>query len=439
MTNSNPDVLSSNPAVLRRTWPQRLVIVASAVTIVAAVVSVNAVQIVERALEDVDRIPIVDTGRYGRQLLAPQTATGEPVNFLIVGTDSALGLDPSDPAAQGREINPTGRSLADTIMLLRLDPVSKSAWVLSIPRDLWADIPGAQDNKIASAFFIDGAPLLVATITSMFDVDINHYVQMDFAAFERVVDTLGGVPVWFPYPARDRKSGLNISEPGCHVLDGRRALQYVRSRTYQELVDGRWRVTQGDDFGRIERQQDFLILALDRAISRGARNPLTMVQMLEAGAASLTLDQTLKVTEMITLARAFADFNPDNLHRDRLDVYTVQWPDGSYKGEAANKEANEPKLAVFRGADPTAVTESSAEQTAPTTPTAQIVSTGPTAQIVSNTGAGAAGPGLAAAARFGASGAVAGITERASLIVAQSQTEGETTILGRPPEGQVCG
>ena len=55
-----------------------------------------------------------------------------------------------------REVDPTGRSLADTIMLVRLDPVSGSAWVLSIPRDLWAEIPGAQDNKITSALYIGG-------------------------------------------------------------------------------------------------------------------------------------------------------------------------------------------------------------------------------------------------------------------------------------------
>ena len=77
---------------------------------------------------------IIDTGQYGDQLLRTDTEPGEPVNFLIVGTDSALGLDPDDPVMRGRVVDPTGRSLADTIMLVRLDPVSGSAWVLSIPR-----------------------------------------------------------------------------------------------------------------------------------------------------------------------------------------------------------------------------------------------------------------------------------------------------------------
>ena len=336
--------------VLRRTWPQRLVVLACVAVIVAAVLSVETVKVVSEVWQDFQREVIVDTGQYGRQLLRTDTEPGKPVNFLIVGTDSALGLDPDDPVMRGRVIDPSGRSLADAIILVRLDPVAGSAWVLSIPRDLWAEIPRAQDNKITSALYIGGGELLVATVTSMFDVEINHYVELDLAGFREVVDTLGGIPVWFNHPTRDPSAGLNIPTAGCHVLDGEQALQYVRSRRFTELIDGRWRITGGDDFNRIERQQDFLVLALDRAVNRGARNPSTMVELLRAGAASMTLDQDLTLAELIALGEAFADFNPENLQRDRLEVYTVWWPDGTYKGEAAYKRANEPVLEVFRGA-----------------------------------------------------------------------------------------
>ena len=336
--------------VLRRTWPQRLVVLACLAVIAAAVLSVRTVTVIDEVWEDFEREYIVDTGQYGRQLLRTDTEPGKPVNFLIVGTDSALGLDPDDPVMRGRVIDPSGRSLADAIILVRLDPVAGSAWVLSVPRDLWAVIPRAQDNKITSALYIGGGELLVATVTSMFDVEINHYVELDLAGFKEIVDTLGGIPVWFNHPTRDPGSGLNISEPGCHVLDGEQALQYVRSRRYTEQIDGRWRITGGDDFTRMERQQDFLVLALDRAINRGARNPSTMVELLRAGAASMTLDQDLTLAELIALGEAFADFNPENLQRDRLEVYTVWWPDGTYKGEAAYRNANAPLLEVFRGA-----------------------------------------------------------------------------------------
>ncbi|MXV99267.1 MAG: LytR family transcriptional regulator [Acidimicrobiaceae bacterium] len=333
---------------LRRTWPQRLVVVASLLVIVSAVASARTVQYVEEVWEQVNRVPVTGTVRYGQELLRTDTEPGEPVNFLIVGTDS--GTDVADTAAaQASGVATSGKSLADVIMLLRLDPKAKSAWVLSIPRDLWAEIPGAQDHKINSAFYIGGASLLVETITSMFDVEINHYVQMDFAGFQQVVDSLGGVPVWFPHPVRDPKSHLNITEPGCHVLGGEQALQYVRSRRYTELIDGRWRITGGDDFSRIARQQDFLVLALDRAISRGARNPTTIAGMIEAGAAFVTIDQALTLGELVSLAQDFSDFNPENLQRQRLEVYTLFWPDGRYKGEAALRRANEPILDVFRG------------------------------------------------------------------------------------------
>ena len=334
---------------LRRTWPQRLVVVASLLVIVSAMASARTVQYVEEVWEQVNRVPVTGTVRYGQELLRTDTEPGEPVNFLIVGTDSGTDVADTAAAAQASGVATSGKSLADVIMLLRLDPKAKSAWVLSIPRDLWAEIPGAQDHKINSAFYIGGASLLVETIRSMFDVEINHYVQMDFAGFQQVVDSLGGVPVWFSHPARDPKSKLDVTESGCYVLGGEQALQYVRSRTYTELIDGRWRITGGDDFSRIARQQDFLVLALDRAISRGARNPTTIAGMIEAGAAFVTIDQDLTLGELVSLAQDFSDFSPENLQRQRLEVYTLFWPDGRYKGEAALRQANEPILDVFRG------------------------------------------------------------------------------------------
>ena len=324
-------------------------VVASLLVIVSAVALARTVQYVEEVWEQVDRVPVTGTVQYGQELLRTDTEPGEPVNFLIVGTDSGTDVVDTAAAAQASGVSTINRSLADVIMLLRLDPKAKSAWVLSIPRDLWAEIPGAQDHKINSAFYVGGASLLVETITSMFDVEINHYVQMDFAGFQQVVDSLGGVPVWFPHPVRDPKSKLNITEPGCHVLGGEQALQYVRSRRYTELIDGSWRITGGDDFSRIARQQDFLVLALDRAISRGARNPATIVGMIEAGAAFVAFDQDVTLGELVSLAQDFSDFNPENLQRQRLEVYTLFWPDGRYKGEAALRQANEPILDVFRG------------------------------------------------------------------------------------------
>ena len=300
-------------------------------------------------LAEVTRVEI-GRDQFGRQLLRTETPPGEPVNFLLVGTDSARGLDPNDPVLHQRELDEEGRSLADAIMLLRLDPASGSAWVLSIPRDLWVEIPGAQDNKITSSLWIGGPELLLESVSTTFDVEINHYVQLDFLGFREVVDVLGGVPVWFPYPARDAGSGLNVLSAGCHVLDGEQSLQYVRGRQLEEEIDGSWVTTGGDDFRRIERQQDFLVLALDRAIDRGARSPGTLTSLLEAGADSVRLDQNLTLAELIELGQAFSEFNPENLNRYSLQLYTLNRADGTYQGEAMIPDVNEGVLEVFRGA-----------------------------------------------------------------------------------------
>ena len=86
------------------------------------------------------------------------------------------------------------------------------------------------------------------------------------------------------------------------MLDGVDALRYVRARNdYQEFIDGEWVTTQARDFERIERQQDFLVLTIDRAIQRGARNPRTLASLVEAGAQSVELDQALTVAELADL------------------------------------------------------------------------------------------------------------------------------------------
>ena len=302
------------------------------------------VQTLYDSLAEVPRIEI------GGEILETETPPEEPVNFLLVGTDSARGLDPDDPILIDRVLDPEDRSLADTIMLLRLDPNSGSAWVLSLPRDLIVEIPDAQANRINAALFVGGPPTLVETVSLNLDVTVNHYVQLDLLGFREIVDVLGGIPVWFPNPARDLGSGLEILSAGCHVLDGPDALAYVRGRQYEELIDGAWVKTGGDDFRRIERQQDFLVLALDRAIDRGARSPTTLSSLLDAGAESVLLDDNLTLAELVDLGQAFSEFNPDNLRRLSLQLYTVHDADGVYQGEQMVEGANDPILDVFRGA-----------------------------------------------------------------------------------------
>jgi LCP family protein required for cell wall assembly len=151
----------------------------------------------------------------------------------------------------------------DVVMLVKVDPSGDGVTMLSLPRDLWVSIPGHGENRINAAYAFGGPSLMVETIQSNFDIEINHYVEIDFVGFQDLVDELGGITIDFPYPARDVKSGLDV-DAGSQTLDGQQALAYARSRRYQELQDGSWRSVEANDIGRAGRQQDVMRALLAR-------------------------------------------------------------------------------------------------------------------------------------------------------------------------------
>jgi LCP family protein required for cell wall assembly len=260
-----------------------------------------------------ERLPRVEIG-----VLDAAAEAGGPENYLVVGIESAENLDPDDPVRIGR----SGERRSDTIMILRIDPQERGAKLLSIPRDLWVPIAGTNNSrKINAAVQLGGPDLLIRTLKQNFGIQINHYVEVDFAAFRDLVDAIGGVSIYFPYPARDRKTGLVIRETGCVRLDPVQALAYVRSRTYEQFIDGEWELDLGlPDLGRIDRQQAFIRRALSRAAERGGRNPGTLDQLIDVGLAGITVDQELTAGDLFDLGRRFRSFDPDNLETYSLDT-----------------------------------------------------------------------------------------------------------------------
>jgi len=119
----------------RRTWPQRFLMLTGLGLAGVCFLAAWGFWQARTLLADLPRIPV------GAELLAQSGEPGEPVNFLLVGVDSSEGLDPDDPVRQGRDVvaEANGRFLSDTILLLRLDPATGNAAVLSIPRDLYVD------------------------------------------------------------------------------------------------------------------------------------------------------------------------------------------------------------------------------------------------------------------------------------------------------------
>src|SRR5262249_38296008 len=153
---------------------------------------------------------------------------------------------------------------SDTIMIAHVDPRVKVATLVSIPRDTFVTIPGCDAVvKINATFNSDyscggkrgGPQMLVDTIDANFGVPINHYIEVNFVAFRQIVDVIGHVSLYFPTPARDRKSGLFIDRSGCRPLNGIMALNYARSRYYEykDYATGNWKSDPRSDFGRIAR------------------------------------------------------------------------------------------------------------------------------------------------------------------------------------------
>jgi len=335
---------------LRRTWPQRLLILFNVCCIVVALVGAGAVAYAKRTVAQIPRVNL------DRQAItaADELPPGSPQNFLIVGVDSDENLASDDPVRDGRD---KGAEKAvglrsDTIMVVRIDPGETQARILSFPRDLWVEIPGHGHQKInaAMAYGADGGPsLLMQTIKANFGIDINHYVQVDFASFKSIVNQIGGVKVYLNAPVRDGHSGLYQPNAGCSLLDSGQALAYARSRYLQyQDADGRWRKDPGSDLSRIKRQQDFTRRVLNRAIEKGARNPATLARMVNTATTDgIAIDAFTTPQDLINLGHAFKNFDPQALDTDTLPVTDA------VRGGAdvldLDESGAEPTLALYRG------------------------------------------------------------------------------------------
>ena len=274
---------------------------------------------------------------------------GAPTNILIVGSDSRAGIDPNDPSAGvmlGSEA--PGGQRSDTIMIVRTDPDSGSVSVLSLPRDLWVDIAGMKSKSRINTAYSISRQTLIDTIQQDFGIQINHYVEVDFLAFRKLVNVLGGVPLYFDVPVRDGNSGLDVPTPGCRVLDGDQALAFARSR-HIEFKDGNvWHNDPTADLGRITRQQIFLRRVLDKASSAGLMNPSKVNGLLDIAQGYVRIDNGLGLDELRYLAKVFSGIKGSD-----IVSYTVPGENFITSGGAAvlriDDLAAEPMLNVFRG------------------------------------------------------------------------------------------
>lgn len=224
-----------------------------------------------------------------------------PVNVLIVGSDSREGLAPGEDF-QGPDETITGQR-ADTIILAHLYGDDDLVQLVSFPRDSWVQVPASPDpvtgelrpaheTKINASFLEGGPALLIATVQQLTGLQVDHYVQIDFDGFTRMVDELGGVEVCLPEAAQEEKSGIDLPA-GRSVVGGDQALAFVRQR--QGLPRG--------DIDRIARQQQFIGAIVRKTLSAGTlSNPFKLNGFLEAATASLQVDQGLQLDDLRDLA-----------------------------------------------------------------------------------------------------------------------------------------
>ncbi|MDP1809428.1 MAG: LCP family protein [Actinomycetota bacterium] len=169
--------------------------------------------------------------RIAPGILSEPKVSGDPVNIVLIGSDSRRG-----EAAR-----------SDTLIFMRVDFNRNRVYLMSIPRDTRVDIPGRGKDKINAAYAYGQASLAIRTVESFLGVDINHYVEVDFQGFKKLVDTLGGIDITVPKGINDRTFAYRMFIPkGPQHMNGTTALNYVRYR-------------HGDsDFDRADRQQTFL-------------------------------------------------------------------------------------------------------------------------------------------------------------------------------------
>ena len=238
-------------------------------------------------------------------------------NFLITGSDNDSCVDKKSPFAGGFGNRAAFGERSDTIMIIRVNPKDNQGAILSFPRDLWVKQPGStRSNRINSNFDKKNPNRLIRTIKENFDIPVDHYVNIDFCAFKEVVDAVGGVRVPFPYRARDLRTGFKVLRARvCYTFQGDHALAYMRSRRYQYLdpATRKWVSDGTSDWGRINRQQDFIKRMVKKALDKSATNPRVASGILNASLRNVITDDRLTPLTVLQLGQAMKAFDANTM------------------------------------------------------------------------------------------------------------------------------
>ncbi|MFF9777242.1 LCP family protein [Streptomyces sp. NPDC013978] len=246
------------------------------------------------------------------------------LNILVLGSDSRSGKE--NAKLGGGDEGAGARS--DTAMVVHVDEGRTGATVVSIPRDTLVTRPScplesggstavAYNVMFNSAYAVGGPVCAVKTVESMTDVRMDHYIEIDFAGFAKLVDALGGVTVTTDEDIDDEDSHLTL-DAGTHHLDGEQALALARTRHG---------IGDGSDLGRIGLQQTLVKALLDQISSTDLlTNPAQLYRAADAITGSLTTDTGLdSLGELMSLGKSLSGLTSAETETVMMPVVTAAY------------------------------------------------------------------------------------------------------------------
>ncbi|MEP6463970.1 MAG: LCP family protein [Frankiaceae bacterium] len=245
--------------------------------------------------------------------IPPAAADGPAQNFLIVGSDTREAPGTQQFGARKGSVKYVAGARSDTIMLMHIPGGKAKATIISFPRDSWVPIPAftgadgihhsAFHQRINSTFALGGAPLLVAVMQQLSGLRVDHYVQVDFAGFQRIVDAVGGVNLCVKTTRDDKDSG-DFLTAGVHKVNGKQALAFARDR----------KTFPAQDLARIKDQQYLVSVLLHKVLSAGTlTNPFKVNALVSAVVRSTTVDRDLSVGDMRDFAMRMRRLDPKHV------------------------------------------------------------------------------------------------------------------------------
>jgi LCP family protein required for cell wall assembly len=239
-------------------------------------------------------------------------------DILVLGSDTRAG---SNQELGGGTDDGTARS--DTAMIVHIYEGHKKASVVSIPRDTLVERPECTDSEgkehdgasvamFNSAYTTGGAVCAVKTVESMTGIRMDHYMEVDFSGFQKLIDELGGVRVTTTKDISDPESHLDL-KAGSHLLTGKQALGLVRTRHG---------VGDGSDLGRIQLQQAFIKALVEQVKEVGVlTSPKKLFDLADTATKAVTTDSDLdSVKDLASFANGLKGISPANMNMVTMPV-----------------------------------------------------------------------------------------------------------------------